>query len=48
MLFTHDGKNVAKDVGLGDGAVNVGDDYLVGVMPEVDVAPAAASTWAST
>ena len=31
---------MAEHVGLGDGSVDVGDDDLVRVVPEVDVAPA--------
>jgi hypothetical protein len=31
---------VAEHVGLGDGSVDVRDDDLVRVVPEVDVAPA--------
>ena len=34
----YDGKEVTEDVRLGDGAVNVGYDDLVGVMPQVDTA----------
>ncbi len=30
---------MAKDIRLGNRSVNVGDDDLVRVMPEVDVAP---------
>ena len=36
-----DGHDVAEDVRLGDGAVDVGDDDLVGGLPPVDVAVAA-------
>ena len=34
----YDGEKVTEDVRLGDGAVNVGYDDLVGVMPQVDTA----------
>ena len=36
---TYDGQDVAEHVGLGDGPVNVRDDNLVRVMPQVDVTP---------
>ena len=39
-IATDDGHNVAEDVRLGDGAVDVGDDDLVGGLPPVDVAVA--------
>ncbi len=40
-VLPDDGQDVAQDVRLGDGPVNVGDDQLVGGLPPVDVAAAA-------
>jgi hypothetical protein len=40
-VAANDRQDVAENVGLGDGAVDVGDDDLVGPLPEVEVAAAA-------
>ncbi len=40
-VLPDDGEDVAQDVRLGDGPVDVGDDQLVGGLPPVDVAAAA-------
>ena len=34
---SNDGKDVAEDIGLGDGPVNITDDDLVSPLPKVDV-----------
>ena len=39
MVFTNDGQNMAEDIRLGDCAVDVGDDNLVRLLPQVDMAP---------